>query len=270
MLMMQGNRPQERSMKTKRTNDAPQFVNERESKQAIVVHGWPIDTRTEQRPEARSPIIVQIWSIEKLIPYSRNPRKNDAAVGRMCDSIREFGFKIPCLVRSDGEVVDGHLRLKAARQLGLQEIPVILCDEWTPAQVKAFRLLVNRSATWADWDEELLIAELTDLQAAAFNLNLTGFDSAELDKILLRTDLPAEDTVPPIPEVPVSQRAICGFAVGIGCFAGMPPAPKPSRAFWENASPCCWSPIRRTGSSSIRSGETAPDSTVVAPPNPAI
>jgi DNA modification methylase len=200
-------------MKTKRTNDAPQFVNERESKQAIVVHGWPIDTRTEQRPEARSPIIVQIWSIEKLIPYSRNPRKNDAAVGRMCDSIREFGFKIPCLVRSDGEVVDGHLRLKAARQLGLQEIPVILCDEWTPAQVKAFRLLVNRSATWADWDEELLIAELTDLQAAAFNLNLTGFDSAELDKILLRTDLPAEDTVPPIPEVPVSQLGdlwICG------------------------------------------------------------
>ena len=58
----------------------------------------------------------------------------------MCGSIREFGFKIPCLVRSDGEVIDGHLRLKAARKLGITEIPVILCDEWTPAQVKAFRL----------------------------------------------------------------------------------------------------------------------------------
>src|ERR1035441_4157006 len=96
---------------------------------------------------------TQLWPIDKLVFYARNPRKNDAAVDRMCGSIREFGFKIPCLVRSDGEVIDGHLRLKAARQLGITDIPVILCDEWTPAQVKAFRLLVNRSALWADWDE---------------------------------------------------------------------------------------------------------------------
>ncbi len=102
---------------------------------------------------------IQIWPIDKLVGYARNPRKNNAAVDRMCGSIREFGFKIPCLVRSDGEVIDGHLRLKAARKLGITEIPVILCDEWTPAQVKAFRLLVNRSATWADWDEELLALE---------------------------------------------------------------------------------------------------------------
>jgi ParB-like chromosome segregation protein Spo0J len=80
---------------------------------------------------------VEIWPLDRFVPYVRNPRKNDAAVDRMCASIREFGFKIPCLVRSDGEVVDGHLRLKAARKLGLIEIPVILCDEWTPAQVKA-------------------------------------------------------------------------------------------------------------------------------------
>ena len=99
----------------------------------------------------------------------------------MCGSIREFGFKIPVLARSDGEVVDGHLRLKAARKLGITEIPVILCDEWTPAQVKAFRLLVNRSATWADWDEELLAVELADLQKFDFDLSLTGFDTKELD-----------------------------------------------------------------------------------------
>ena len=103
-----------------------------------------------------TPMEIQTWPIDKLVGYARNPRKNDAAVDRMCGSIREFGFKIPCLVRSDGEVIDGHLRLKAARKLGITEIPVILCDEWTPAQVKAFRLMVNRSATWADWDEELL------------------------------------------------------------------------------------------------------------------
>src|SRR5690242_12800181 len=99
---------------------------------------------------------IEVWQIDRFIPYERNPRKNDAAVDRMCASIREFGFKIPCLVRSHGEIVDGHLRLKAARKLGMTGIPVILCDEWTPAQVKAFRLMVNRSVAWADWDEELL------------------------------------------------------------------------------------------------------------------
>jgi len=106
---------------------------------------------------------IQFWSIDKFVLYARNPRKNDAAVDRMCTSIREFGFKIPCLVRSGGEVIDGHLRLKAARKLGIQQIPIILCDEWTPDQVKAFRLMVNRSATWADWDDELLALELRDL-----------------------------------------------------------------------------------------------------------
>ena len=127
---------------------------------------------------------ILIWSIDKLVFYARNPRKNDAAVDRMVASIREFGFKIPVLARSDGEVVDGHLRLKAARKLGswpggdIDHIPVILCDEWTDAQVKAFRLMVNRSVTWADWDEELLSLELQDLNAAEFDLSLTGFDSA--------------------------------------------------------------------------------------------
>jgi ParB-like chromosome segregation protein Spo0J len=92
---------------------------------------------------------TELWPIDKLVFYARNPRKNDAVVDRMCSSIREFGFKIPVLARNGGEVVDGHLRLKAARKLGITEVPVILCDEWTPAQVKAFRLLVNRSVTWA-------------------------------------------------------------------------------------------------------------------------
>ena len=107
---------------------------------------------------------IQIWPIDKLVFYARNPRKNDSAVDRMCGSIREFGFKIPVLARSNGEVVDGHLRLKAARKLNIAEVPVILCDEWTEAQVKAFRLLVNRSVTWAAWDEELLAIELQETE----------------------------------------------------------------------------------------------------------
>ncbi len=130
-----------------------------------------------------SPSIEQ-WPIERLVEYPRNPRKNDGAVDRMCGSIREFGLKIPVLARSDGEVVDGHLRLKAARKLGIAEIPVILCDEWTPAQVKAFRLMANRSVSWAEWDEELLALELQEIQAADFDLSLTGFNPGEIDACL--------------------------------------------------------------------------------------
>src|ERR1700728_1576486 len=104
-----------------------------------------------------------IWPIDRLVFYARNPRKNDAAVDRMCSSIREFGFKIPVLVRSSGEVIDGHLRLKAAHKLRLTEIPVLLCDEWSDSQVKAFRLMVNRSVNWAAFDEELLALELKEL-----------------------------------------------------------------------------------------------------------
>src|SRR6202795_3497443 len=126
------------------------------------------------------PAQIELWPIDKLIFYTRNPRKNDAAVDRMVASIREFGFKIPVLARSNGEVVDGHLRLKAARKLGITEVPVILCDEWTEAQVKAFRLTVNRSVAWADWDEELLALELIDLKDLDFDLGLTGFEDEEL------------------------------------------------------------------------------------------
>src|SRR6201997_1028063 len=115
---------------------------------------------------------IELWPIEKLILYARNPRKNDAAVDRMMASIREFGFKIPVLARGSGEVVDGHLRLKAARKLGITEIPVIPCDEWTPAQVKAFRLIVNRSVDWAGWDEELLAEELKEIQDMDFDVSL--------------------------------------------------------------------------------------------------
>jgi len=165
---------------------------------------------------------IQTWNIDRLVFYVRNPRKNDAAVDRMCSSIREFGFKIPVLARSDGEVVDGHLRLKAAKKLRIAEVPVILCDEWTPAQVKAFRLMVNRSVAWADWDEELLALELQELSASDFDLSLTGFDPQEIDDLLLTLDDDQANVVPPVPENPVSRpgdlwlcgehRVLCGDA----------------------------------------------------------
>ena len=167
---------------------------------------------------------VQIWPIDRLVFYARNPRKNDAAVDRMCGSIREFGFKIPVLARSNGEVVDGHLRLKAARKLGITEVPVILCDEWTEAQVKAFRIMVNRSVTWAAWDEELLAIELQELNAADFDLSLTGFDQREIDGLLAIPEEEEANAAPLVPAIPASRlgdlwlcgkhRVLCGSSTG--------------------------------------------------------
>ncbi len=166
---------------------------------------------------------IQIWPFDRLVFYARNPRKNDAVVDRMCSSIREFGFKIPVLARSDGEVVDGHLRLKAAQKLRITEVPVILCDEWSAAQVKAFRLMVNRSVTWAQWDDELLALELQELNEADFDLSLTGFDPKEIDDLLLDPgDDDQANAAPPLPENAVSRlgdlwlcgphRVLCGDA----------------------------------------------------------
>ena len=162
---------------------------------------------------------VETWAISRLVEYARNPRRNDQAVERMCESIREFGFKIPVLARSSGDVVDGHLRLKAARELGIAEVPVILCDEWSDAQVKAFRLMVNRSVTWAAWDDELLAAEMRDIQAMGFDLALTGFVVSEIDDLLAAGQL-QDEPAPPPPAIPASRtgdlwllgphRVICG------------------------------------------------------------
>jgi ParB-like chromosome segregation protein Spo0J len=143
-------------------------------------------------PTSAKSIRIEYWPISRLKPYERNPRKNDKAVDRIRASIREFGFAVPVLANSDGEVIDGHLRLKGALAEKMQTVPVIPCDGWTDAQVKAFRLMVNRSVTWAAWDLELLAAEFTELQALDFDLTLTGFDAKGIDAFTLEPN-PAED-----------------------------------------------------------------------------
>ncbi|MDR2947442.1 MAG: ParB N-terminal domain-containing protein, partial [Candidatus Adiutrix sp.] len=119
------------------------------------------------------PLKIEYWPIERLVPYAHNPRKNDHAVERMSAVIKEFGFRIPVLAKSDGELVDGHLRLKAALALGLTEIPVLLADDLSADQVRAFRLTVNRSAAWAAWDNDLLVKEIEALLSSGFDMTLT-------------------------------------------------------------------------------------------------
>lgn len=130
---------------------------------------------------------------DTLIEYARNPRKNDDVVDKMVSCIKEFGFRIPIVAKSDGSVVDGHLRLKAAKKLGLDEVPVVIADDLTEAQIKAFRLVANQSANWAEWNEELLKLELEDLKDLDFDLELTGFDLNEIEKYLSNTEEIKED-----------------------------------------------------------------------------
>jgi len=126
---------------------------------------------------------LEQWQVSDLIEYARNPRKNDHAVDKVAAAIREFGFRVPILAKSDKTVVDGHLRLKAAKKLGLETVPVMLCDDMTDAQIKAFRISVNRVAEFAEWDDELLRVELEELQAMDFDLDLTGFEIGDIASV---------------------------------------------------------------------------------------
>lgn len=101
--------------------------------------------------------------INELKPYKNNPRKNDGAVEYVANSIREFGFKVPIIIDTNNEIIAGHTRLKAAQQIGLTEVPVIIADDLTEEQIKAFRLADNKVAEFAEWDFSLLDSELLDL-----------------------------------------------------------------------------------------------------------
>ena len=114
--------------------------------------------------------------ITELKPYENNPRINDKAVDAVAASIKEFGFKVPIIVDKDGVIVAGHTRLKAAEKLGLDEVPVIVADDLTPEQVKAFRLADNKVGEIAEWDFEKLEEELKGLN---INMSQFGFDIAE-------------------------------------------------------------------------------------------
>ena len=127
---------------------------------------------------------LEHWPLERFVAYARNPRKNDHAVDRLAAAIREFGFRVPMLVKSDGTVVDGHLRLKAAQKLELETVPIMLADDMTEAQIKAFRISVNRMAELAEWDYELLAVELDELRDLDFDLSLIGFEPGELNDLI--------------------------------------------------------------------------------------
>lgn len=108
--------------------------------------------------------------IDEVIPYENNPRKNDEAVDYVAKSIKEFGFKVPIIIDKNNVIVTGHTRLKAAKKLGLTEVPCIMADDLTEEQIKAFRLADNKVAEFAEWDDDLLKIELDDI-----DIDMTDF-----------------------------------------------------------------------------------------------
>jgi ParB-like chromosome segregation protein Spo0J len=124
---------------------------------------------------------IERWPIDKLIPYARNARTHsDAQVAQIAASIREFGFTNPVLIDGEGNIIAGHGRVLAARKLGMQEIPCIRLEHLTETQRRAYIIADNKLALNAEWDEELLALELSELQELGFDLDLTGFRFDEI------------------------------------------------------------------------------------------
>lgn len=170
---------------------------------------------------------IEQWPIERPTPYSRNPRKNERAVAKVKASIQEFGFKQPIVVDKEGVIIVGHTRHKAAYELGMREVPVVIARDLTPAQVKAYRIADNRSNEEATWDAELLTLELDDLKLAEFDLALTAFNPEELNAFRAepKDGLVEDDFCPEAPIHPKSQlgdvwllgkhRLMCGDSTAV-------------------------------------------------------
>lgn len=141
--------------------------------------------------------------VSDLIPYVNNARKNDHAVDAVASSIKNYGFKQPIVIDSQGEVVAGHTRLKAAKKLNMDQVPCIIADDLTPAQIKAYRIADNKVAELSEWDMELLKVELEDIEG------FTGFKVDELENLFeeeaKEENFDAEEALNEIVQ-PVTQR----------------------------------------------------------------
>jgi DNA modification methylase len=161
---------------------------------------------------------VEDQPIDGVIPYARNARKiSDQAISKVAASIQEFGFRQPIVVDEQNVVVAGHTRLAAAQKLGLGKVPVHVATGLTAQQIKAYRLMDNRSHQESEWDYDLLPDEFNELLAEDYDIGLTGFDDSEIERLLALDDVPEGETdpddVPDLPSDPVSKPGdvwICG------------------------------------------------------------
>jgi len=166
---------------------------------------------------------IELWVLSRVKPYPKNPRLNDDAVAAVAASIREFGFRQPIVVDSEGVIICGHTRWKAAQKLGLEKVPVHVATDLTPEQIKAYRLADNKTGDLSTWDMELLPIELSELQGMDLDLGLIGFSEDELAKLLdpgVKGGLTDFDEIPEPPDEPITKpgdllvlgehRLLCG------------------------------------------------------------
>jgi DNA modification methylase len=165
---------------------------------------------------------IEMRKLVDIKPYENNPRHNDEAVDAVAASINEIGVRQPLVLDEDGTIVVGHTRYRAAKKLGLEELPVHVALGLSPAQAKAYRIADNQTATIATWDEDKLPLELLALQNAGFDLDLTGFSSDELLRLMSEPTegLIDPDAVPEPPDEAITQlgdlwilgnhRLLCG------------------------------------------------------------
>ena len=158
---------------------------------------WPAD-----RPER--------WPIARLIPYANNARiHTEADLAKIAASIARWGWTMPVLADEDGVLIAGHLRISAAARLGLTSVPVVVARGWSEEEKRAYRVADNELAARANWDDDLLRAELQELDFAGFDLDLIGFDPDRLAAILAglgSSGLTDPDSVPEVPDQPVTRR----------------------------------------------------------------
>ena len=128
---------------------------------------------------------IELWSIERLQPYEKNARVHSKEqVGQIAASIVEFGFLNPILVDSNDGIVAGHGRLSAAKELALDEVPVVVLDHLTESQKKAYILVDNKLAENATWNEALLQEEIVALNLQDFDISVLGWDEDEIREIM--------------------------------------------------------------------------------------
>ncbi|MFA5265505.1 MAG: ParB N-terminal domain-containing protein, partial [Opitutaceae bacterium] len=148
--------------------------------------------------------------ISELRPYPKNPRHNDHVVERFAAHLVEYGWRAPIVVDETGEIICGHLRWKAARHLGWEDVPVHVASDLSPEQVRALRIADNKTAEWAEWDEELLRVELEALLDAGVSRDKMGFaDEDEFNAALgeaIRDGLADPDAIPEPPDEATTQR----------------------------------------------------------------
>ena len=205
------------------------------------------------------PKIVEM-AVDKIRPYENNPRINDMAVDKVAESIKEFGFQNPIIVDRENVIIAGHTRWKASKKLGLAKVPVIVAENLTEEQAKAYRLADNKTGELAQWDYEALTAELGQIN----DIDMSAFGFEEMENALTEYNAEEDDFDP---EQPVEAKTKLGDIYELGdhrLMCGDSTSESDLSKLMGGRKPRWYSPIRRMVSRSETKTKHSMRSTVLA------